>query len=116
LGATGVADNRVGDRLLDLPDSRVLCEVGVQVLGPGVGDVAVALQVDSDGADPAIRGMLLTARQSGAAIVLISEDLEEAITLSDRLMVMYHGQIVGELHPGDTSVHEIGLLMTGHRS
>lgn len=64
----------------------------------------------------ATRGLLLAARQNGAAIVLVSEDLEELMDLSDRIIVMYRGRIVGELHPEETSVHEVGLLMTGHQS
>ncbi len=63
----------------------------------------------------ATRSLLLSARQGGAAIVLISEDLEEVMSLSDRLMVMYRGQVVGQAHSEDISVHEVGLLMTGHR-
>ena len=63
----------------------------------------------------ATRSLFLSARQSGAAIVLISEDLEEIMSLSDRLMVMYRGQVVGQAYPEDISVHEVGLLMTGHQ-
>ena len=60
------------------------------------------------------RRLLIEHRENGAAVVLISEDLDELLGLSDRLIVMYQGNIVGELRPGDASVHEIGLLMTGH--
>lgn len=70
--------------------------------------------LDSNTAE-ATRGLLLAARDNGAAIVLISEDLEEAMALSDRLVVIYRGQIVGQFRPKETSVHEVGLLMTGHR-
>ena len=60
------------------------------------------------------RGLLMECRDEGGAIVLVSEDLEELFSLSDRLVVMYQGNIVGEFQPGSASLHEIGLLMTGH--
>ena len=60
------------------------------------------------------RRLLLQQRDAGSAVVLISEDLDELLALSDRLVVMYRGAIVGEFDSGDASVWEIGLLMTGH--
>jgi len=60
------------------------------------------------------RGLLMGCRDNGGAIVLVSEDLEELFALSDRLVVMYQGNIVGEFQPESASLHEIGLLMTGH--
>ena len=60
------------------------------------------------------RGLLLQQAESGAAVVLVSEDLDELMTLSHRLLVMYRGSIVGEFDATDASTLEIGLLMTGH--
>ena len=60
------------------------------------------------------RGLLMECREEGGAIVLVSEDLEELFALSDRLVVMYQGNIVGEFQPESASLHEIGLLMTGN--
>ena len=60
-----------------------------------------------------VRRLLIDQRNNGAATVLISEDLDELMRLSDRLLVMYRGRIVGELTPNETSHREIGLLMTG---
>lgn len=60
------------------------------------------------------RKLLLQQAESGAAVVLVSEDLEELMTLSHRLLVMYRGRIVGEFGAADASPREIGLLMTGH--
>lgn len=60
------------------------------------------------------RRLLLQQVESGAALVLVSEDLEELMTLSHRLLVMYRGRIVGEFDASDVSAREIGLLMTGH--
>jgi simple sugar transport system ATP-binding protein len=61
----------------------------------------------------AARQALVRARDNGAGILLISEDLEELFTLSDRLIVLFEGRIVGSFNPGDTSVYEVGHLMTG---
>jgi simple sugar transport system ATP-binding protein len=61
----------------------------------------------------AARQALLQARDNGAGILLISEDLEELFTLSDRLIVLYAGAIVGSFTPEDTNVFEVGHLMTG---
>ena len=60
------------------------------------------------------RNLLLQQAESGAAVVLVSEDLDELMTLSHRLLVMYHGRIVGEFDATGVSTREIGLLMTGH--
>ena len=60
------------------------------------------------------RALLLQQRDAGAATVLVSEDLDELLALSDRLIVMYRGRVAGEFTPANASVQEIGLLMTGH--
>ena len=60
------------------------------------------------------RRLLLGQRDDGAATVLVSEDLDELLALSDRLLVMYRGRVAGEFPAGAASVGEIGLLMTGH--
>ena len=61
----------------------------------------------------AARQALLEAREAGAGVLLISEDLEELFTLSDRLVVLYEGRIVGEFKPAETDIYEVGHLMTG---
>jgi ABC-type uncharacterized transport system ATPase subunit len=61
----------------------------------------------------AARRTLLQARDNGAGILLISEDLEELFMLSDQLIVLYQGRIVGTFSPTETDVYEIGHLMTG---
>ena len=60
------------------------------------------------------RLLLLEQRDAGTATVLVSEDLDELLALSDRLLVMYRGRIAGEFAAKGASVQEIGLLMTGH--
>lgn len=61
----------------------------------------------------AARQALIQARESGAGVLLISEDLEELFMLSDRLIVLYGGRIVGTFKPEETNIHEVGHLMTG---
>ena len=63
----------------------------------------------------AARQALLQAREGGAGVLLISEDLEELFALSDRLIVMHAGKIVGELSPEETDIYEVGHLMTGSK-
>jgi simple sugar transport system ATP-binding protein len=65
------------------------------------------------GAIEFIHKKLISLRDKGAAILLVSAELEEVKSLADRLLVMRKGKIVGELDPNKTSVEEIGLLMTG---
>ena len=61
----------------------------------------------------AARQALLDARQAGAGVLLISEDLEELFTLSDRLIILYEGRIVGTFKPEETDYYQVGYLMTG---
>jgi ABC-type uncharacterized transport system ATPase subunit len=61
----------------------------------------------------ASRNVLRARRAAGAAILLVSEDLDELFDLSDRLIVMHRGQIVGRFSPAETDPHTVGLLMTG---
>jgi simple sugar transport system ATP-binding protein len=61
----------------------------------------------------AARQALVQARENGAGVLLISEDLDELFTLSDRLLVLYGGKIVGEFKPCETDIYSVGHLMTG---
>jgi simple sugar transport system ATP-binding protein len=61
----------------------------------------------------AARQAMIQAREAGAGVLLISEDLEELFTLSDRLIVLYAGKIAGTFKPDETSINQIGHLMTG---
>ena len=60
------------------------------------------------------RKLLLAQRDGGAAVVLVSEDLDELMALSDRIMVMYRGRVAGEFKAATASLQDIGLLMTGN--
>jgi len=63
----------------------------------------------------AARQALVQAREGGAGVLLISEDLEELLTLSNRLLVLYEGRFVGEFKPSETDIYELGHLMTGSK-
>jgi simple sugar transport system ATP-binding protein len=65
------------------------------------------------GAIEGVQRLLLAQREAGAAILLISEELEELLTLSDRIYVIYEGEIMGQVLDGD--LEEIGQMMTGTR-
>jgi ABC-type uncharacterized transport system ATPase subunit len=65
------------------------------------------------GAAEYIHERLLDKRSEGAAILLISEDLDEVMQLSDRIIVLLEGEIMGEIARADFDVKTIGLLMSG---
>ena len=65
------------------------------------------------GAIESVHAQLVAQRDSGKAILLVSLELDEVMNLSDRILVMYEGEIVGELDPKTTTVQELGLYMAG---
>lgn len=66
------------------------------------------------GAIEYLHGRLIEERDNGRAILLISLELEEVLSLSDRILVMYEGRIVGE-HASGVTEEEIGVEMLGGR-
>ncbi|MGQ9692723.1 MAG: heme ABC transporter ATP-binding protein, partial [Thermaceae bacterium] len=58
-------------------------------------------------------GQLIRARDEGLAVLLVSADLTEVLSLSDRILVMYEGRIMGELTPEEATEEKLGLLMAG---
>ena len=52
-------------------------------------------------------------RDSGKAVLLVSLELDEVMNVSDRILVMYEGEIVGQLDPKTTTLQELGLYMAG---
>ena len=64
------------------------------------------------GAIEFVHRRLVQERDEGRAILLVSLELEEVLSLSDRILVMYEGRIVGEFGPTSTS-EELGIAMTG---
>ncbi len=65
------------------------------------------------GAIEYIHKKLLAQRDAGRAVLLISLELEEVLSVSDRILVMYEGEIVGEFDPRKTNREELGLYMAG---
>ncbi|MGY9023658.1 MAG: heme ABC transporter ATP-binding protein, partial [Candidatus Nanopelagicales bacterium] len=60
-----------------------------------------------------IHSQIISARDNGAAVLLVSAELDEVLGLSDRILVMYDGQIVAELEGASADRAEIGRLMAG---
>lgn len=65
------------------------------------------------GATEAVRRLLLDERDKGTAVLLISEDLDELLAVSDRIAVMFEGDVVGMVSADEADVDAIGLMMAG---
>ena len=65
------------------------------------------------GAIENIHKQLVAQRDAGKAVLLVSLELDEVMNLSDRILVMYEGEIVGEFNPKTTDVQTLGLYMSG---
>ncbi len=62
-----------------------------------------------------VHKQLVAQRDAGVAILLISTELDEVLSLSDRIAVIYEGQIAGTVNTAEADLHEIGLMMAGHK-
>jgi simple sugar transport system ATP-binding protein len=80
--------------------------------------VALVVAAPTRGLDVAatesVRRLLLGAAESGVAVVMISEDLDEILALADRVAVMCAGRVTGIVEAAGADVDEIGLMMMGH--
>lgn len=65
------------------------------------------------GAIEFIHNQIVMSRDNGAGVLFVSLELDEVMNVSDRILVMYEGEIVGELDPKKTTVQELGLYMSG---
>ena len=65
------------------------------------------------GAIEYIHKQIVAERDKGRAVLLVSLELDEVMNLSDRILVIYEGEIVGEFDPRKTTVEELGLYMAG---
>jgi simple sugar transport system ATP-binding protein len=82
-------------------------------MSPGVlllGEPTRGLDV---GAMELVHAKIRAARDGGAAVLLVSSDLDELQSLSDRILVLRRGRIVGEVTPGETTEEDLGLMMSG---
>jgi simple sugar transport system ATP-binding protein len=79
-------------------------------------DVVIASQPTRGldiGATEYVRKRLLAQRSRGAAVLLLSEDLDEVLALSDRIAVIYEGDIMGIVEAEEADIDELGLMMSG---
>jgi simple sugar transport system ATP-binding protein len=60
-----------------------------------------------------IHSRIVEQRDQGAAVLIVSSELDEVMSISDRMLVMFRGRIVGEFDPASASSTEIGLAMLG---
>lgn len=67
------------------------------------------------GAIEFIHKRIIEERDKGKGVLLVSLELDEVMSLSDRILVMFDGEIVGELNPKSTSIEELGLYMSGSK-
>lgn len=106
-----------GDRIRTLSGGNMQKVILARVLerNPRIIIVAQPTRGLDVGATEYVRSKLLEQRQKGAAILLISEDLDEILELSDRIAVIYEGEIMDTL-PGNADVEQLGLLMSGVRA
>jgi simple sugar transport system ATP-binding protein len=65
------------------------------------------------GATESVRRILVDERSQGAAILLISEELDEIFALADRIVVLFEGRIAGEMAADEANPEQIGLMMAG---
>lgn len=81
-------------------------------------DILVAVQPTRGldvGAIEFIHKQIVQERDAGAGVLLVSLELEEVMNLSDRILVIYEGELVAELNPKETTVQELGLYMAGSK-
>ena len=81
-------------------------------------DVLIAVQPTRGldvGAISVIHEQLVEERDKGRGILLVSLELDEVMNLSDRILVMYEGEIVADLNPKETTINELGLYMAGSK-
>ncbi len=69
-----------------------------------------------EGAIAYVQSQILEAKEQGAGVLLISEDLDELFDISDRIAVLYHGQLLGPFPVNELTVAQVGLMMSGASS
>ncbi len=106
---------RPGDRVATLSGGNIQKVLLARVLSrdPRVVVVSQPTRGLDVGASEYVREELLARRSEGAAILLMSEDLDELVGLSDRIVVLYEGRIVGRLDAAAADPEQLGMLMAG---
>jgi ABC-type uncharacterized transport system ATPase subunit len=106
---------RPDDRVATLSGGNIQKVLLARVLSrePKVIVVAQPTRGLDIGATEYVRGELLARRAAGAAVLLVSEDLDELLALADRLIVLYEGRVVGEMPAAGADPERLGILMSG---
>lgn len=106
---------RPGDPVATLSGGNLQKVLLARVLArePAVLVVAQPTRGLDVGATEYVRRALLAQRERGCAVLLVSEDLDELLALSDRIAVMYEGRLVGEMPAVEATPERLGLLMAG---
>lgn len=81
-------------------------------------DILIAVQPTRGldvGAIEFIHKQIITQRDNGKAVLLISLELDEVMNLSDRILVIYEGELVADLDPKAVTIQELGLYMAGSK-
>ena len=106
---------RPGDRVSTLSGGNIQKVLLARVLSrdPRVVVVSQPTRGLDVGASEYVRTELLARRSEGAAVLLISEDLDELVSLSDRIVVLYEGRVVGRIDAAEADPEQLGLLMAG---
>jgi simple sugar transport system ATP-binding protein len=106
---------RPGDRVATLSGGNIQKVLLARVLSrdPKVVVVSQPTRGLDVGASEYVRTELLARRSEGAAILLMSEDLDELVSLSDRIVVLYEGRVVGRIEAADADPEHLGMLMAG---
>ena len=106
---------RPGDRVATLSGGNIQKVLLARVLAhdPRVIIVSQPTRGLDVGATEYVREELLARRREGAAVLLISEDLDELLSLSDRVVVLYEGRVVGHMLSSQADPEQLGMLMAG---
>jgi ABC-type uncharacterized transport system ATPase subunit len=106
---------RPSDRIATLSGGNMQKVILARVLdrGPEVLVVSQPTRGLDIGATEYVREQLLDQRERGCAVLLFSEDLDELLTLADRIVVMYEGRLVADLPADQADRQQVGLLMAG---
>ena len=120
-----VAEQRIADYDIRTPSPRVAVE---NLSGGNQQKVVVAREIGRDpdvliaaqptrgldvGAIEFVHRQIISERQRGKAVLLVSMELEEVMSLSDRILVMYEGRVVAEFEAGEVTEEQLGYFMTG---
>jgi simple sugar transport system ATP-binding protein len=109
---------RPGDRVSTLSGGNIQKVLLARVLSrdPKVVIVSQPTRGLDVGASEYVRSELLERRAAGAAVLLMSEDLDELVNLSDRIVVLYEGRVVGRIEAAEADPEHLGMLMAGRTS